>query len=71
VIFQNGGSITINGKIRWEGGREIGLFATKIPAFIIKQEIRTFIRREADEETLAMGGATLEAAKQELGLEDN
>jgi hypothetical protein len=70
VIFQNGGSITINGKIRWEGGREIGLFATKIPAFIIKQEIRTFIRREAREDTI-ISGATLEAAKQELGLEDN
>jgi len=70
VIFQNGGSITINGKIRWEGGREIGLLVTKIPAFIIKQEICTFIRRKADEETPARGGATLEAAREQDPLED-
>jgi hypothetical protein len=70
IRFQNGGSIKINGKIRWEGGREIGMFVTRIPTFVIKQEIRTFIRREADEETLVTG-ASLEAAKHEIELEDN
>ncbi|MCP3955650.1 MAG: hypothetical protein GY697_26040 [Desulfobacterales bacterium] len=70
VNFQNGGSITINGKIRWQGGREIGLFITSIPAFIIKQEIRTFIRKAAAEDTLVMGGATLEAAREKNPLED-
>ena len=69
VTFQNGGSIEINGNIRWEDNREVGLLVTQIPAFVVKQEIRTFIRGEADEETLAMGGATLEAAKDEEPLE--
>ena len=69
VNFQNGGSIKINGKIQWDNGHEIGLFVTNIPAFIIKQEIRTFIRREADEETLVMDGASLESAKEELQIE--
>ncbi len=68
VNFQNGGSIKINGKIRWEGGREIGLFVTSIPAFIIKQEIRTFIRQEADEDTLVMDGASLESAREQNPL---
>ncbi len=70
VAFENGGSIEIEGKIRWESGQEVGLFVTRIPAFVVKQEIRTFIRQEADEETLATGGATLEAAKQKDPLED-
>ena len=70
VTFKNGGSIKINGKIRWENGREIGLFATNIPAFVIKQEIRTFIRREASEETLVMGGASLETAKEEFRIDN-
>lgn len=69
VAFQNGGTIKINGKIRWESGREIGLFATNIPAFVIKQEIRTFIRREADEETVVLDGASLEPAKEEFQIE--
>ena len=70
VTFENGGSIDIEGKIRWENEREIGLFVTRIPAFVVKQEIRTFIRQAADEETLAMGGATLEAAKETDRQED-
>ncbi len=70
VNFQNGGSIKINGKIRWESGREIGLFVTSIPAFIIKQEIRTFIQQEADEDTLVMDGAILEAAREQNPLEN-
>jgi hypothetical protein len=70
ISFQNGGSLKINGSIRWEGGREIGLFVSRIPAFVIKQEIRAFIRQEASEDTI-ISGATLEAAKQELGLEDD
>ncbi len=70
VTFENGGSIEINGKIRWESDREIGLLVTRIPAFVVKQEIRTFIRREADEETLAMGGARLESAREPDPPED-
>jgi len=70
VTFENGGSIEINGKIRWESDQEIGLFVTRIPAFIVKQEIRIFIRQEADEETLTMDGATLEAAKEKDPQED-
>ena len=69
VTFQNGGSIKINGRIRWESGPEIGLFMARIPAFVIKQEIRTFIRREADEETLVTAGASLEPAKEALQME--
>jgi len=70
VTFENGGSIEIDGKIRWESGREVGLFVARIPAFVVKQEIRTFIRQETDEETLAMGGATLESAREKDPLED-
>ena len=70
VRFQNGGSIKINGKILWETGREIGLFVTAIPDFIIKQEIRTFVRREANADTLVMDGASLETAREEISLED-
>lgn len=71
ITFKNGGSIKINGKIRWEGGREIGMFVTRIPAFVIKQEIRTFIRREADAETVVTGGASLETARQEIDLDED
>jgi hypothetical protein len=70
VRFQNGGSIKINGKIRWESDLETGLFVTSIPAFVIKQEIRTFIRADADEETLVTSGASLEAAKEHGPLEN-
>ena len=70
ITFQDGGSLKINGNVRWEGGREIGLFVTPIPAFVIKQEVRSFIRKEANEDTVIIG-ATLEAAKHELELEDN
>ena len=71
VTFLSGGSIDIDGKIRWESGREIGLLVTRIPTFVVKQEIRTFIRREADEETLETGGATLEAAREQSPPEDD
>jgi len=71
ITFQNGGSIKINGKIRWEGGRELGMFVTRIPAFVIKQEIRTFIRREANADTVVTSGASIEAAKQEIDLDED
>lgn len=70
VTFQNGGSIKINGKVKWENGREIGLFITRIPAFVVKQEIRALIRREADEETLVTTGPTLEAVEDQNPIED-
>jgi len=72
VIFQDGGSIKINGKILWENGPEIGLLVTNIPAFVIKQEVRTFIRKEASEDTLVnTGGATLEPARNQPLPEDD
>jgi len=71
IAFRNGGSIKINGKIRWEGGLEIGMFVTRIPAFVIKQEIRTFIRREANADTVVTEGASLEAARQAVDLDDD
>ena len=70
VNFQNGGSIEVDGSIRWENDRETGLFVTRIPSFIIKQEIRAFIRHEANEETLSMNGASLETAKEEFHIEE-
>ena len=69
VTFPNRGSIKINGRIKWEGGGEIGLFTTNIPPFIIKQEIRSFIRKEANDETVLLDSARLEAAKEELVLD--
>ena len=72
VCFHDGESIKIDGKILWENGPEVGLLVTNIPAFIIKQEIRTFIRKEASEDTLVnTGGATLEPARNQSLPEDD
>ena len=70
VIFQRGGTIEIDGKICWEQDREIGLFVANIPPFIVKQEIRSFIRQESDEKTLELEGAWLEPAKEDLQIEE-
>lgn len=70
--FHDGGSIEIIGKILWENGREVGLLATNIPAFIIRQEIRTLIQKEAPEDTrVHTGGTTLDTARNQSLTEDD
>ncbi|MBU0988261.1 MAG: PilZ domain-containing protein [Proteobacteria bacterium] len=44
VFFPSGMSIEINGEIAWQYKNEIGLFNTRIPRFIIEEEIATLLK---------------------------
>jgi hypothetical protein len=47
VILSNGKSMDIAGKIVWEPGKEVGLFATPISNSIIYEEVRSLLGKES------------------------
>ncbi len=44
VVFQNGVSYEVNGKVAWQFKNEIGLLSNRIPRFIIEEEVEYLLR---------------------------
>jgi hypothetical protein len=51
VIFSNGNSIDVIGKIIWEHGNEFGMLVARIQRNIIIEEIRALLREEGKNES--------------------
>jgi hypothetical protein len=51
VIFSNGNSIDVIGKIIWEHGNEFGMLVVRIKRNIIIEEIRALLREEGKNES--------------------
>ena len=46
IIFSNGNSMDITGKIAWKHDKEIGLLTTRIPQSILIEEVHNLLRKE-------------------------
>ncbi len=44
VVFQNGASYEVNGKVAWQFKNELGLLSNRIPRIIIEEEVEYLLR---------------------------